>query len=61
MNPLWMLRLSRWARHLPSGKRVWLILGVVAITLAIAGVERLAGGSERIERGGVPTVQAPRP
>lgn len=43
MNPLWLLRASRWARNPPSARRVWLVLGVVAACLLLAGLERLTG------------------
>jgi hypothetical protein len=39
----WLLRASRWVRNPPSEGRVRLVLGVVAICLAIAGVEALFG------------------
>ena len=46
MNPRWLLRASRWARHPPPARRVWLVLGVIAACLALAGLERLAGGGD---------------
>ena len=44
MNPRWLLRASQWARNPPPARRVWLVMGVIAACLALAGVERLAGG-----------------
>ena len=44
MNPRWLLRASQWARNPPPARRVWLVLGVIAACLALAGVERLWGG-----------------
>ena len=55
MNPRWLLRASQWARNPPPARRVWLVLGVIAACLALAGVERLAGG------GGNGTVANQRP
>ena len=43
MNPRWLLRASQWARNPPPARRVWLVLGVIAACLALAGIERLAG------------------
>ena len=45
MNPRWLLRASQWARNPPPARRVWLVLGVIAACLALAGIERLAGGA----------------
>ncbi len=45
MNARWLLRASRWARNPPSASRVWLVLGVVVACLALAGIEKLAGGA----------------
>ncbi len=43
MDPRWLLRASRWARNPPSAKRVYLVLGVVAICLLLFAIERLFG------------------
>lgn len=43
MNPLHLLRMSRWARHPPSAQRVKLVLAVIAICALIVGAERLLG------------------
>ncbi|MBU2359492.1 MAG: hypothetical protein KKB02_11280 [Alphaproteobacteria bacterium] len=45
MNPRWFLKLSQLARNPPKASRVWLVLGVVAACLALAGVERLVNGA----------------
>ena len=37
----WFLRMSRWARNPPSEKRVLMVLAIIAICLAIYGIERL--------------------
>ncbi len=39
MNPLHLLRMARWARHPPSRNRVLLGLAVIAVCLAIVGLE----------------------
>ncbi|OYX45495.1 MAG: hypothetical protein B7Z02_00615 [Rhodobacterales bacterium 32-67-9] len=39
MNLRHLLRLSRWARHPPSARRVILVFAVVALCLALAGLE----------------------
>ena len=43
MNPLWLLRASKWARHPPSRNRVILVLAVIAICLMLFAAERLWG------------------
>ena len=43
LNPRQFLRMARWARRPPSQKRVLLVLGVVAVALAIWGLEQLFG------------------
>ena len=43
MNPRWLLRASQWARNPPPARQVWLVLGVIAACLVLAGIERLAG------------------
>ncbi len=43
MTPRWLLRMSRWARHPPSMNRVVLAGIVLALCLALAGVEHLWG------------------
>ena len=40
---IWFLRMARWARHPPSAGRVALVLAVVAVCLALYGVDRLFG------------------
>ena len=37
----WFLRMSQWARHPPSWKRVKLVLAVVVICFAIVAADRL--------------------
>lgn len=40
---IWLLRATRWARNPPSAKRVKLVAAVVALCLAIWGLEQLFG------------------
>ena len=40
---VWLLRAKRWAQHPPSARRVALVMGVIAVCLAIAGAEALWG------------------
>ena len=39
MNPVWFLRMSRWARNPPSAKRVKFVFAIIAVGVAIWGVE----------------------
>ncbi|MCT8328802.1 hypothetical protein [Albidovulum sediminis] len=54
LDPRQILRLSRWARHPPSARRVAVFLGVIAASLLLAGAERLGWlpefmtGAERV-------------
>ena len=43
MNPIWLVRMARWARHPPSPGRVKLVLGVVLACLLIWGLEQWLG------------------
>jgi len=42
-SPLQLLRMSKWARHPPSMRRVLLVLGVVVLCLVLFGIERFVG------------------
>ena len=58
MNPLWFLRMARWARHPPSASRVKLVLGVIAFCLVLLAIEWLFGWPEwlttnRMPRSGI--------
>ncbi|OIP87864.1 MAG: hypothetical protein AUK37_00600 [Rhodobacterales bacterium CG2_30_65_12] len=46
MNPRQLFRMSKWARKPPSASRVKLLLAVIAIALAIWGLEKLFGTPE---------------
>jgi len=39
----WLIRMARWARHPPSPGRVKLVFGVIALCLALYGVEQVWG------------------
>ncbi|MDI3337335.1 hypothetical protein QKW60_13025 [Defluviimonas aestuarii] len=39
MNPRHFLRMAHWARNPPSARRVALILGIITVCLALAGLE----------------------
>ena len=41
MNPIWLLRMSKWARNPPSAKRVMLVFGIIALAGVIWGIEAL--------------------
>ncbi|WP_174213610.1 hypothetical protein [Paragemmobacter aquarius] len=43
MNPIWLIRMARWARNPPSMGRVKLVLAVVAFCIAVVLLERLFG------------------
>ncbi|SMY07376.1 hypothetical protein [Flavimaricola marinus] len=42
----WMMRAKRWAQNPPSASRVVLVLGVIALCLALFAVERFVGWPE---------------
>ena len=48
MNPVWLLRMAKWARHPPSTRRVKLVLTVVAVSLALWGIEMVWGWPEAL-------------
>ncbi|WP_162841712.1 hypothetical protein [Sulfitobacter sp. EhC04] len=39
MNPIWLLRMSKWAHNPPSAKRVKLVFAAIALALIIFGIE----------------------
>jgi len=43
MNPMWLVRMARWARHPPSADRVKLVVAVIVICLLLFAIERLFG------------------
>ena len=48
------LRMAKWARNPPGEGRVRLVLGVIAICLALFAVERLVGWPEWLTPNDVP-------
>lgn len=52
-NLIWLIRASRWARNPPSARRVALVLGVIALALALVGLEHFGLWPEwaTLERG----------
>ena len=38
-----LMRMAKWARNPPGEKRVKLVIGVIVICLALAGIELLVG------------------
>lgn len=48
MTPLWLLRAARWVRRPPSAAHVKLVLTVIALCLALYGVEALWGWPEAL-------------
>ncbi|APX88608.1 hypothetical protein BV394_01755 [Brevirhabdus pacifica] len=46
MNQRWLLRMAKWAHNPPSAARVKLVLGVVAVALALGAVEYFVGWPE---------------
>ena len=50
----WFLRMALWVRNPPSAKRVMLVLGVVAVCLALYAIDRLIGWPEWLTPNRVP-------
>jgi hypothetical protein len=46
MNPMWLVRMARWARNPPSPGRVKLVFAVIALCLLIFGYEWMFGWPE---------------
>ncbi|GGE02857.1 hypothetical protein SAMN05421774_101542 [Gemmobacter megaterium] len=63
MNMIWFLRMAKWARRPPSLRQVLLVLGVVAICLALAAFEWVFGWPEAltVNSGGSPRVRISPP
>lgn len=43
MNPIWLLRMKRWVQNPPSARKVWMVLGILALCLTLWAVERFIG------------------
>lgn len=46
LNPRHFLRMTRWARRPPAAWRVKLVVGIFALALLIAGIEKFIGWPE---------------
>jgi hypothetical protein len=46
MNPMWLVRMARWARNPPSPERVKLVFAVITLCLLVFGYEWLFGWPE---------------
>jgi predicted acyltransferase len=54
MNPIWFLRMARWAKKPPSEARVKMVLAIIAICLLIFGYEWLFGWPDWLTPNQVP-------
>lgn len=43
MNPFWLVRMARWIRNPPSMGRVYLVIGVIVLCLALAAIDHYFG------------------
>jgi hypothetical protein len=50
----WLLRMKRWQQNPPSMSRVILVLGVIAVCLALVAVERWLGWPDALTPTKVP-------
>jgi hypothetical protein len=55
MNPIWLMRMARWARNPPSSRRVIMVCAVIGVAATIWGIEALGwwpdwATTERIPR-----------
>ncbi len=62
MNPFWLVRMAKWARHPPPPRVIYMILGIVAVASALAIWEHYHGWPEALTvnpvgRRGVPVMQ----
>jgi hypothetical protein len=55
----WFLRMSRWTRNPPSLRMVLIVLAVLGLCLALAGVEYLWGWPEWLTVNGKPRAKLP--
>lgn len=54
MNPIWFLRMSKWARNPPSAARVKLVFAIIGICLVLFGIEFFFGWPEWLTPNRVP-------
>ncbi len=55
MNPMWFLRMARWARNPPSTRMVIMVLGIIAFCIALFAVEYFLGWPEWLTPDRVPS------
>lgn len=48
MNPIWLLRMAKWARRPPSPAMVKLVLAVIAGGAVLWGIEQIWGWPEAL-------------
>jgi hypothetical protein len=48
VNPIWLMRMAKWARNPPSWARVKLVTGVIALCFAIYAIEYFWGWPEAL-------------
>ena len=44
----WLIRMKRWAENPPSPKMVAMVLGIIAVCLALWGIEQVVGWPEAL-------------
>ncbi len=54
MNPIWFLRMAKWARKPPSEARVKLVLAIIALCLLLFAIEWMFGWPEWLTPNRVP-------
>jgi len=62
MNLYWLVRMARWAHRPPSPGMVKLVLGIVAASLVLAGIEMFLGWPDwlTVNSGGSSRLPMPR-
>ncbi len=63
MNPMWFIRMARWARHPPSRRMIQVVGLVLGLALVLWGIEHFFGWPEWLTvnggRRGMPRLSAP--
>ena len=54
MNPMWLLRMARWARNPPSTRMVIMVLAIIVLCVVLFGVEYFLGWPEWLTPDRVP-------
>lgn len=57
MNPIWLIRMARWARNPPPMSRVVLVVGVVILCFVLFGFEHFWGWPEWLTVNGTPRLR----